>query len=107
MFCAISLVFSIVNTMLFTLTQSPIFFYATLSLVGMALVLAFSDEYVEKKVTKLILFILLSAAAWYAYEYGRHVLGVDWEIIVSQSSLLVMSLGISCLPDDRRKTMIM
>lgn len=107
MFCALSLIFSIVNTMLFTLTQSPIFFYATLSLVGMALVLAFADEYVEKKVTKLVLFLLLSAAAWYAYEYGRCVLGVDWEIIVSQSSLLVLSLGISCLPGDSRKTMAM
>lgn len=106
MFCAISLVFSIVNTMLFTLTQSPIFFYATLCLVGMALVLAFTDEYVEKKVTKLMLSILLSAAAWYAYEYGRYVLGVDWEIIVSQSSLLVLALGISCFPNCEREAKI-
>ena len=106
MFCAISLVFSIVNTMLFTLTQSQIFFYATLCLVGMALVLAFTDEYVEKKVTKLMLSILLSAAAWYAYEYGRHVLGVDWEIIVTQSSLLVLALGISCFPNCEREAKI-
>lgn len=106
MFCAISLLFSIVNTMLFTLTQSPIFFYATLCLIGMPVVLAFFDEHIEKIITRVLLLLSLCAAMWYSYQYGRYVLGVDWEIIVTQSSLLVLALGISCFPSCGREAKI-
>ena len=104
MFCIIISLLSLVNLILFVLTNSPLFLYATLCTLVLPFMLMFIDAELKKKSTRLVLLVLLSGAALQAYEYGSHIAGVDWEILITQSVLLALTIGYDSLPFHKQES---
>ena len=104
MFCIIMALFSLVDMLLFIMTNSPLFWYATLCALILLFMLMFIDAELKKKSTRLVLLVLLSGAALQAYEYGSHIAGVDWEILITQSALLALAIGYDSLPFHKQES---
>ncbi len=98
MFYAILSILPFFNLLLFAVTNSPIFWYAALCTFVLMIVLVFVDAELQRITTKIIVLLLLLGAAWHAYVYGRHIAGVDWEILITQSVLLALAIGYDSLP---------
>ena len=103
MFCVILQFLASANGILFILTNSPIFWYAILIGFALSLVVAFVDVDLKRKTTRFIVLVVMLIALWYAYRYGCHIAGLDWEIISAQCILLTLTIGYDSIPARKKE----